>query len=240
MLRRYAAIRDSAGIVAAAAKRTAADFAERSFDHEPSFTDQMLARMKEAMHGQTVREIRWESKTLTSMAKGSEEKKYGADFLGVLSIDLPDYQVKKGFLAQAKRIPPGGALSTDECDRLKEQCEEMLACSPASFVFIYAPYEILVVPALAVLSAKTCDPRELYTCSVERFYEDHFQSYLGDRALSSPTVATLAAAREQLRAKSAIVLSASHAEPIGEGTNKTASKRGAAPSRKRSPAKSRK
>jgi hypothetical protein len=100
---------------------------------------------------------------------------------------LPAYRTKKGFLAQAKRVEPGETFERAEFNRLSVQCKKMLEFSPDSFVFLYARSRISVLPAISMLAADPCNPHELYARSVARFYEEHFQSFIGDQAISAPT-----------------------------------------------------
>ena len=104
MLKYRRIIRTSARRIAAAANRTVDDFVARQVEHEPEFTSEMLGRMKESMSGYRVGGVRWTAKVLTSHGANAQEQRFGADFMGVLDLDLPEYKVCKGFLAQAKRI----------------------------------------------------------------------------------------------------------------------------------------
>jgi hypothetical protein len=99
--------------------------------------------------------LRWTAKTLTDRAPNAQEKTYGADFCGVLDIARPDYNVKKGFLAQANLIEPGAWIRTDEFERMQRQCHNMLSISPESYVFLYSKEDIRVVPAVLVISSPT-------------------------------------------------------------------------------------
>ncbi len=85
------------------------------------------------------RPLIWRAATLRAgSGSGAEEKEFGADILGVLSIDLPDYKVAKGFLAQAKRAEPGVRFSNSEWSRLRAQCNIMLMTTPDCFVVAYS------------------------------------------------------------------------------------------------------
>ena len=82
---------------------------------------------------------------------------------------------------------------------MQEQCEKMLSLTPDSFVFLYSKYGISIVPAISVLSAKQCNPHDLYSRSISRFYEEHFQSFIGDRRLKSSSINVLEEIRQDLR-----------------------------------------
>lgn len=184
MIRSYAIIRESAQRVGEAIDHATEAFLDGRVEQEPAFTDRMLGTVEEAMRGYRVKGVTWTAKTLTDRGPHSQERVYGADFMGVLSIDLPDFSVKKGFLAQAK-------MARNARDpRLREQCERMLKLSPASFVFLYDQRDVSVVPAISVVGADV-SPTELYSRSASRFFEEHFESFIGDRAISAPTPKTL-------------------------------------------------
>jgi hypothetical protein len=71
----------------------------------------------------------------------------------------------------------------------------MLALTPASFVFLYSLSGIDVVPAVSVVAADRCNPHEFYCRSVSRFYESHFESFIGDFRISARTAEDLEAIR---------------------------------------------
>jgi len=85
-------------------------------------------------------------------------------------------------LAQAKRA---GHLNKKEMDRLRSQCEDMLNLTPESYVFLYKKDGVRVLPAISVVSANVDDLSKLYNRSIQRFFEMHLESFIGDRRLSS-------------------------------------------------------
>jgi len=215
MLKDRRIIQDSARRIAAAANRMVDAYSVAQVEHEPEFTGEMLGRMKEAIHGYRTKGVRWTAKVLTSQGPAAQEKEFGADFMGVLEFDLPEYSVKKGFLAQAKRIERGKPVTAGEWDRMAQQCKRMLSITPESFVFIYARAGIIVVPALAIVSATARgNPHEFYSRTVLRFYQDHFECSVGDMALSSADLATM----ERLKVRKALYLSASQTQQARQTT----------------------
>ncbi len=118
---------------------------------------------------------------------GAQEVRHGTDFAGVLSIDLDDFKVQKGFLAQAKMVESTASIPRSEYERMKKECDLMLHRTPDSFLFLYARDEIAVVPAVPVVSSQLRNPHEFYSRSISRFYEEHFESFIGDRCLYAPT-----------------------------------------------------
>jgi hypothetical protein len=84
----------------------------------------------------------------------------------------------------------------------------MLELSPDSFVFHESPNGIRVIPAVSVVGASgpevAFDPDGVYSRKISRFYEEHFECFIGDHRINDPSVRTL----EALRARSLLYLSA--------------------------------
>jgi hypothetical protein len=137
-IRHYAAVRDAATHIASAANGTVDTLAQGRIEQEPAFTDRMLGRIESAMDGYVAKGIRWSAKTLTDRGRNSQEREFGADFAGVLSMDLPGFAVNKGFLAQAKMIEPEDRVARNEVNRMVAQCEQMLRYTPDAFLFLYS------------------------------------------------------------------------------------------------------
>lgn len=217
MLKYRRIIQASARRIAKAANGTLDDLAAQRLEHEPEFTSEMLGRMKESMNGYRVRGVRWTAKTLTSHGADAQEKRFGADFIGVLNLDLPEYKVRKGFLAQAKRTNIWGDISRAEWKRMTDQCKTMLSLTAASFVFVYTPKKIIVLPALAVVSAQQwSNLNDFYSRNLVRFYEDHFESFVGDAAIDAADIRVLEKLRQEHLARSALLLLAKAGEDFFE------------------------
>lgn len=206
MLRHYGVVREVARIIDSAAKDTCLDYRSGLFDHEPSFTDRMLGRIATALDGYKSRGVQWKARTLTSSSSNSEEARYGADFMGALDVGVTDYTVQKGFLAQAKRLEPGEALSQRDFQRLVQQCRRMLCLTPAAFVFLYAKTGVEVVPAIAVVGSSCRDPRKHYSRSFSRFFEEHLESFLGDPRISVAGSETLEDLRKAYEYRAGLLL----------------------------------
>jgi hypothetical protein len=192
MIRDFAIIRESAGRVARAANETLTALREGRIEQEPDFTSNMIGRIETAMDGFVVKGVKWTAKVLTDRGPNAQERRFGADFVGVLEINLSEYSVKKGFLVQAKKIAPEQSMATTEFGRMREQCQQMLAVSPESYVFLYSHAGIAVVPALTVVSLSHADnPHRLYSRSVSRFYEEHFECFVGDPKIYAPSIHVL-------------------------------------------------
>jgi hypothetical protein len=99
-------------------------------------------------------------------------------------------------------------MSRRDWEDMKVQCDKMLALSPDSFLFLYSKNSISVVPAVGVASVDTWNPHELYSRSVTRFYEEHFQCFIGDRRIAAPSIETLRQLQEQIESRKLLYLEA--------------------------------
>lgn len=207
MIKRYGIVRESARRIAEAVDATVVALREGRVKQEPAFTDRMLGKIEHVMDHFEIKDVRWTAKTLTDRGPNAEERKFGADFMGVLTIDLPNFRISKGFLAQAKILKYNGWLPRDERKRLHEQCRKMLKITPDSFVFIYSLNSVLIVPANSVLNS-VVNLDELYSRSVSRFFEEHFESFIGDPRISIPSASKLEELMAEYNARSALALKA--------------------------------
>ena len=159
--------------------------------------------------------ITWRARTLrTGRGKAAEEKRHGADLLGVLDLNLEDYRATKGFLAQAKRVEPDQSFLRSDWKRLQSQCEAMLLRTPEAFVWAYSKsWGIRVFSANAVLGLRSRVLFDLYSRSLSRFFESHLESFVGDRRLNSTRIETLDSLHE-LPIERALEISASQAERL--------------------------
>jgi len=165
---------------------------------EPSITNRFLAAMEAAINGYFVPGVKWTAKTLTSIGPNTEEKKYGADFMGVLDIDITDFRVQKGFLAQAKRFE-GIPRSQKGWDKMRDQCDKMLRLSPDSYLFIYQIGGFQVIPAISVLSYCKPNIEFLYEKNLVDFYVNHVMSFIGDPRIYSADGKTLSGLASELQ-----------------------------------------
>lgn len=202
-------MRDAANRIEEAIEGARGGFRDGLLEHEPTITDRLLGGIDWAMNGYRAKGIRWSVKTLTASGPASQEARFGADILGTLSLDLRDLRVQKGFLAQAKRLNARGRLTRVETVRLKAQCEKMLEVTAEAFVFFYESRAFSVAPALEVVSADTAGSisrGDFYTRSLASFFRDHLECFVGDRALTAPSIAVLELLRSQASARRAYLL----------------------------------
>jgi hypothetical protein len=143
--------------------------------------------------------------------KGAESG-FVADIVGTLEVDLPDYSVRKGFLARSLLIRTGRAASLDELDDLRKACAVMLAVTPASYVFIYKSTGVSVVPAGSVIGT-IGSPDRLHRRQIGRFYEEHFSCFLGDSRVAGAKAIPIDEIAKQHRARTGLAL---HVEPASK------------------------
>ena len=205
MLAYHGGIRKAARKVATAADHTCQALREGRVEQEPAFTDRLLGSIETELDQFRSNGLFWRAKTLTDRGRGAQEAEYGADFMAVFSVDVDGCRYSKGFLAQAKLVPP--ETRNSESLRLARQCEKMLAMTSAAYVFLYSPDAVSILPALTVLGADGAALWKLHRRSVSRFFEDHFASFIGDRRMSAATPDTLTIMAGEFTARSAILLS---------------------------------
>lgn len=172
--------------IANAATRTCTDYSIGNLPDEPTFTGALVARFSDALDGQDIRGVYWSASVLSSHGPDTQEKKYGADFLGILDLRLPELTIRKGFLAQAKRQEPGSKLSKSEWGRLVGQCKTMLSHTSESFVFLYSVNGVFIIPSAKVIACTANE--DLHTLTPDKtgpFYRRHFECFVGDLQIDS-------------------------------------------------------
>jgi len=203
----YAIIREAAHEAADAAETALEGLREGRVQDEEAFTGQMIGAIEDRFRNLRTKGVSWTAMVLTAHQRSAQETEFGADLMGVLQIDLPDFSVRKGFLAQAKLMEPGQYVAPADRERLLGQCERMLTHSPDSFVFLYGRRGIFVVPAISVLGlARHLSLHDLYKRRIARFFEEHFESFIGDRRIFAPDIRSLKALQEQMAARCVLIL----------------------------------
>jgi hypothetical protein len=210
--------------LAGATDRVADDYTEGDVVHEEPFTDQLCGRLKETLYDFETPNVLWQADATTetkgrarlrvrSLTKTKEEPRYGADLVMVLDIELADYRVRKGLLAQAKRLEPNSRMDADEWRRLREQCDRMLQLTPASAVFLYHSGGVTPISAAAVLAYQERDLFSISTWSIEVLYADFAMCWIGDPQIQATDPQSLEALRLLVDARAAVRL-------IGRGRDK--------------------
>lgn len=147
---------------------------------EEDLTSALVTAARFALDGIVTFGVKWEATVLT---RRTEEPRHGADLLFILDLDLPSYTITKGFLAQAKLIPPERSNPQGR-ERLVKQCNTMLNWTPAAYVWTYSSRDgVRVYPAMSVAAV---DGRihDLNYMPLPEFFTEHFACFLGDRALA--------------------------------------------------------
>ncbi len=176
-------------------------------EQEPAFTDRWLSLIEYELNGSSVGGVAWKAKTLTDRGRNSQESRYGADFLGVFDLSISGFSVQKGFMGQAKLVEPNDTFPNAESTRLKTQCDNMLNISPCSYIFLFSRMSgIQVIPAIAVLSARDCNPHELTEKSITNFFVDHFECFIGDRRISTAAIQDIDVLRHEFRARTMLYI----------------------------------
>lgn len=169
------------------------DFKSGVIKNETTMTDRLFGSVAQSLNGRRIGNLKWKAYSLTSgRGKAGEETRHGADILGVLHIDLPDIQVKKGFLLQAKKAEPGTPLVKTEWERFQAQCKLMLERSPVSFGVIYSREAgVIFIPAQTILEIGRDQLFDAGSRSLYGFFKSHVKCEIGDRRLSNPSIEVL-------------------------------------------------
>lgn len=193
---------------------------------EPSITERFLQEVEDVFDKHGERDgIRFRAGTLRDRGANAPEKEFGADFCGVLHVDLPNFKQSKGFLAQAKSESRGISVyrghfgvngvtfpTGRELDRLRNQATRMLSITPDSFILVYSIKGFVVVPASSIQGLSHSGARlygrrvaKLYGNPVVRFFKDFVTCFIGDPRLKAHKAQTLEELRERTGARSAIM-----------------------------------
>lgn len=198
--------------LAGATQRVCRDYRNGDVVHEEPFSDQLCGRLKETLEDFQTGEIIWQAEvtrnrgrfSARSFTKTKEEPIWGADLIMTIDIDTSAESIRKGFIAQSKRLEPGERLDGREYRRLLTQCERMADFTPASLVFLYHKEDVRVVSANAVLSRRDSDLWSIETWPIETLYEDFAICWFGDHRLQATDPASLEGLRVLMEAEAAI------------------------------------
>lgn len=209
MFRNRYILRSVADMATKAAKQTIEDLRDGWIEQEAPFTDRLVANLQNQFDGRTVKGVRWKAKTLTDHGRHSQENTFGADFLGVLTLDLQGLRVMKGFFAQAKLIRRGNTMTkASEFERLHEQCQKMLSVTPDSFVFLYSKGGVKIVPASSVVGTSPENLNALSNRTMGRFFTEYVECFVGDPKLNAPTLETFYAVAERYEVRQGLYVHA--------------------------------
>lgn len=200
-----------------ATQRTVRDYELEDVVGEESFSEQLCGRLKETLEGFETRTIRWQVDVAVegegrgrlkarSLTKWKEEPDLGADLVMILDVTTPAFSIKKGFLAQAKRLRAGETLEKSKHKILLEQCDKMLSVTPSSMVFLYNESDVHVIPAAAIVQHSIRSLYEIITYDISILYRDFAICWFGDPRIQASDRLALEGLREQLSAHAAVRL----------------------------------
>jgi hypothetical protein len=131
------ATREAAGAAANGVTKALEDVRLGHTIDEDDLTGILVGRIAAALDGD-IGGLHWKCTILRHRkGKAAEEKKYGADLLMHITMNTPTQRFAKGMLVQAKKIGPTRSMYPSENKQLTDQCNKMLAVTPAAFVFDY-------------------------------------------------------------------------------------------------------
>jgi hypothetical protein len=190
--RRYP--RKLGGLIEDVADETLDAWRSQQITQEPDITSWLMSAIDSRLKSREVDGIKVETKVFSSSGLAAEESRTGADFANVLEISFPGFEIRKAFIAQAKKISRRHLDSRDvmrelmKDSKLESQCGKLLAITPASFVFVYKPDGCAVFPALdvgALFAGSRRRPETyLHHKSIGAFYEDFFKTFIGDHPVA--------------------------------------------------------
>jgi hypothetical protein len=169
------------------------DFRTRIIKQETMMTERLFGSVANSLNGKQIGGACWKAYSLTSgRGRAAEETRHGADVLGVLNVDLPDFKTKKGFLLQAKIAEPDLPLSNSEWDRFQKQCRLMLKRTHEAFGVVYSRQDgVRFIPAQTILEIGRDQLFEVGFRSIYGFFKSHVKCEIGDRRLNAPNVDVL-------------------------------------------------
>jgi len=211
-------VREFGELVSEAEGQVIEGIRDREIVTEPSATDRFLGALEivTRVHAQESG-ILFRARTLRDRGWNAPEKKFGADFCGILNVQLGTYSQSKGVLVQAKWESPGfqvhrgrGSLITvafsdgREMQRCQDQSEKMLMVTPDSYVMICSGDGFAVVPASSVIGLSS--DGELYAKHLDRFFKEFLMCFVGDPRLRAYDPKSLEIVRKESNARFAFLL----------------------------------
>jgi len=205
-------------LISEAEKRIIDSIKDGRVETEPSITDRLMRQIESVFEENSSQEgIIFKARSLRDRGKNASESKFGADFCGVLNVDLRKFKRTKGFLTQAK-IEGNGievknvryrGLTTvsfrqnSEFRRLSGQLDQMLSVTPDSFLIVYSEKGFVVVPASSVAGLKS--DGVLYGKPLDRFFKEYLMCFIGDHRLTAYDDTSLEGLRQLTNSRTAII-----------------------------------
>lgn len=195
-------VRAAAARIADAASATSRALDEGLIKSPRVFTDRLVRRAAKEVDRFRSHDLRWRAQAFVA---DNGDASYVADVVGVLEVDLPDYSVRKGFLARSLLLAGDRPPAHDDLEQLRRACTVLLAVTPASYVFVYRPTDVIVVPANAVVGS-VARPDRLHRRQLGRFYEEHFSCFIGDGQIAGGRSLPLEELARQHQARTGLAL----------------------------------
>lgn len=210
-------IRDFGKLISEAEKRIIEAIEDGRIETEPSATDRFLSELEKVFEQHGKKEgVIFRARTLRDRGRNAPERRFGADFCGVLDIRFRNFEQSKGFLSQAKREGHGISIQkgfygsttasfspNKEFQRLNKQIDEMLSITPDSFVIVYSPKGFVVIPASSIKGLKT--KGRLYAKPIDRFFKEYLMCFIGDHRLKAWDDQSLESLRRETNARTTIM-----------------------------------
>jgi hypothetical protein len=172
---------------------TVENFRKKYVYDEDDVTGFLVGCLQTTFHGARLGRIDLSASVLRHRRGiAAEESRYGADLLVHVTMDTPTQKYSKGVLVQAKKSEPDDTWSGRKRGILVDQCNKMLAVTPAAFVFNYSERGIRCGAATRVAGA-TSAFSIAYLCgwTAYRFFLELFRCPIGDPRISSARIADL-------------------------------------------------
>lgn len=173
-------------------KDTMSDYAAGIVKDEDDITPYLLRGLRDQFRGRFAG-LEWNATVLRHRrGVAAEEKMLGADMLIHVKLDTAIQSYSKGVLVQAKRVGPNHMMTKKGLEDLKDQCETMLAVSPAAYVFDYAAAGMRCASANKIAGSADKDLYKSCDWTAYRFFLELFRCSIGDRKIQSSSPADIA------------------------------------------------
>ncbi|WP_372424169.1 hypothetical protein [Salinarimonas chemoclinalis] len=171
---------------------------------EDDFTSQFVRKIKDSLNNENLHGLQFKARVSRLKWRGarSQERVLGADLFLSVDVKARNYAACKGYFVQAKasnvsKYDPDFKFD----DHLRRQVRRMLAVTPESYVWIYAPDGVSVLRAGAVGAAGSAGRlKDSLPFTISGFFRSCFSSRSGDFRLGSKGKYGMQLEIEKLRA----------------------------------------
>ena len=192
---------------------------------EPAMTDLFLDTLETLIKEDELlnKHAKFQTKILGDRGRNSEERRYGSDFVAILTVNYDNFSITKGLLSQSKtersgfrvikhqgRITSVGFPTNPEREKLEEQIKDMRSVTSASFVTIIGAEGIAMVPSAEVIGLT--GQGELQAIGAAKFFKDFLRCEFGDTDLTAWDDKTLDRLRIRTRSRLGFLLAISRYE----------------------------